>query len=52
MELYYQIFLLRLTAYIYEFVFANVYKIGLNVPSLKLFYLYLAETTRRETKCV
>ena len=48
MELYY----LRLTAYIYEFVFANVYKIGLNIPSLKLFYLYLAETTRRETKCV
>ena len=50
MELYHQIFQLRLTVYIYEFVFANVYKIGLNMPSLKLFYSYLAGTTRRETK--
>ena len=33
MELYYQIFLLTLTGYIYEFVFANVYKIGLNTRS-------------------
>ena len=50
MELYYQIFLLRLTAHIYEFVFANVYKFGLNMPSLKLLCSYLAETTRRESK--
>ena len=50
MELYYQIFLLRLTAHIYEFVFANVYKFGLNMPSLKLLYSYLGETTRRESK--
>ena len=50
MELYHQIFQLRLTAYMYEFVFANVYKIGLNMPPLKLLYSYLAGTTRRETK--
>ena len=50
MELYYQIFLLRLTAHIFEFVFTNFYKFGLNMPSLKLPYSYLAETKRRESK--
>ena len=50
MELYYQIFLLRLTAHIFEFVFANIYKSLINMPSLKLPYSYLAETTRRESK--
>ena len=53
MEPYYEIFLLRLTACIYEFVFANVYKFGLNMLSMKLLYSFLAETTGCESKlCV
>ena len=44
MELYFQIFLLHLTAYIYEFVFAKLYKFGLDMPSLRLLHSYLTET--------
>ena len=49
MELHYKIFLLYLTAYIYEFVFAKLYKFGLDMPSLKLLFSYLAETRQRES---
>ena len=53
MEPYYEIFLLCLTAYIYEFVNANAYKFGLNTPSMKLLYSFLAEATTYENKlCV
>ena len=50
MELYYQMFLLHVTANIYEFVFAELYKFGFDMPSLRLLHSYLTETRQRESK--
>ena len=36
--------------YIYEFVFAKLYKYGLDMPPLRLLHSYLTEARQRESK--